>query len=180
QSVRCHSIVLPHRSVGAERQGVRAGTDSGRHDDIDSDVVRVHHKGLRTDFRHHITATILDQLSCICIKELDIEIHKRAVVESHRQCEILLDKDSVAIHIYHTKEIPVDNEAVTDNYSVQELGGKQRVVRFHLAKEETATTTVGLIVMVSPRAPAQGASDHENAYPPPASACHGLPPLWLS
>src|SRR2546426_5654617 len=99
------------------------------------------------------------------------------MVEGHHQGETLLDKDSVAILIYHIKESPGDNETVIGNYSVQELSGEQRVVRFHLAKEETATTSLERIVMVSPRAPAQSTRDHENAYPPPASACHGLPPF---
>src|SRR5438093_7625671 len=170
-------MVTRYRSLGAERQGVRASADSGRHDDIDSDVARAHYKGYRTDFLHHINATILDQLSRIRIKKLDIEIHERAVVEGRHQGEIFLDKDSVAIFICHIKEIPVDNETVIGNDSVQELSGGQRVVRFHLAKEETATATLGRIVTVSPRASAQGTSDHENAYPPPASACHGLPPF---
>jgi hypothetical protein len=99
------------------------------------------------------------------------------VVEAHLQCETLLDKDSVAIHIYYIKEIPGDNETVVDKYSVQELGGEQRVVRFHLAKQETGSAMGGPIVIVSPRAPAQSASNYEDAYPPPASACHGLPPF---
>src|SRR5215831_105371 len=69
-SYRATVLKAPYRSVGAECQGVRAGAASRRHNDIDSDVVRTYHKGYRTDFRHHIAATIKDQLSRIRIKEL--------------------------------------------------------------------------------------------------------------
>jgi len=52
----------------------------GVHDHIDGDVARVHDQGDCTDFRHHSDSTIADQLFRIRIKELDIEVHQRAVV----------------------------------------------------------------------------------------------------
>jgi len=139
--------------LGTQCQGIRACANEGGYDHIDGDIMRAHDKGDHTDFRHHSDSTIADQLSRIRIKEEDIEVHQRAVVQGHDEGEILLDKDSVAIHIGRIKDTPSDGDTIAGKHLAKELGGERRSVRFHLAKQDTAAAIVVAIVMVSPGAP---------------------------
>jgi len=49
-------------------------------------------QGDLTDDRHHPVTTILDQVVSIRIKELERNVHVRAVVERHHQGETLLTR----------------------------------------------------------------------------------------
>ena len=73
--LRCPSDAEERPLLRIECQGIRTGTDHGRHHYIHRQGLRADAKGHRTRFRHDIAATIRDELATCCLKELDIEVH---------------------------------------------------------------------------------------------------------
>src|ERR1700704_1238569 len=150
------------RLLRIEREGVRPCTDDGGDDDIHGNVARAHRKGDDTDFRHDIAPTIEDDCARIRIKELNIEVHKGAVVERHDQVETLLNQDAVAIHIDRIKEAPSHGDTIINKQITEELGGEKGGVRFLLAHQHTAAAPGATSVMVAAtRAPSQDPHEHE-------------------
>src|SRR5262245_27356880 len=125
-----------------ERQGVGAGSAAGRHHHSHGQSDSTHDNRDRTDFWHHRVATITQQLSRIRLHKLHREDHQRTGVERDDQGETLADKHAVAIHIRWICETPIDDATRTDRQLTEELCREWGVVRFHLAKGETATTTL--------------------------------------
>jgi hypothetical protein len=76
------------------------------------------------------------------------------VVYSHDECERFLDQDAVAIDIGPIKETPSHGDTTVHKQITEELGGERCGVRFHLAKEETASTTTVSVSWPSLLAPA--------------------------
>jgi hypothetical protein len=147
---------------------------------------RARGQGHHTDFWYSTHATIHDQWSRIRIKELPIEVHQRAVVEGRNEGETLLDKDTIAIDVGHSKETPVDAHTIISKEVIKQLRGERGGMRFHLSKQETDIPIGEIIIMVSPRASpitsSHSSRNHEypyDGYPPPL-LCHGFPFLRCS
>jgi len=113
-------------------------------------------------------------LSRIRLHKLHREDHQRTGVERDDQGETLADKHAVAIHIRWICETPIDDATRTDRQLTEELCRERGVVRFHLAKGETATPTARVS---PPGTPTYGSYEEEETHPtavPPASTSHGL------
>jgi hypothetical protein len=104
------------------------------------------------------------------------------VVDRHDEVETLLEHDAVAIHIKRIKEVPRDSDTLVHQQIAEELGREPCGVRFLLTHQYTAARVMPLVMVAAPRAPCHGSGKHEaadEAYPPPASACHGCSSCWL-
>src|SRR5207245_8878905 len=101
-------------------------------------------KGDLTDYRPHPAATILDQVISIRIKELERNVHVRAVVERHHQGETLLGQEAKGIHILRIRETPLNDSTVTPKRLSQEVRCARGIVRFHF---ERLPTGVDMVVL---------------------------------